>query len=195
MSLLIWIYRNILHPSERLFWNFWWSLISETLGSPLIGQLYGSSRFRIPSSTVISYFIFGESDSVEDLWQLHNSILNHDHIFQCLRVRLWAYRGIRQMQNSLLIMITLVNFGQSYCKEDGNFDTKCMIIYLIFGESDSERGWGDFGHVRDGRQAGAIVENGVQNKLPSIWGPASGIYYHQYEHWNNTIPWTERSLA
>ena len=103
MSLLIWIYRNILHPSERLFWNFWWSLISETLGSPLIGQLYGSSRFRIPSSTVISYFIFGESDSVEDLWQLHNSILNHDHIFQCLRVRFRAFQGFRQMQNSLII--------------------------------------------------------------------------------------------
>ena len=82
------------------------------------------------------------------------------------------------------IHLSFVNFGEKYCKEDGNFDTKCritMIIYFIFGESDSERGWGDFGHVRDGRQAGAIVENGVENKLPPIWGPASGIYYHQYE--------------
>ena len=55
------------------------------------------------------------------------------------------------------------------------------ITYFIFGESDSEVG--DFRHVCDGRQAGAIVENGVQNKLPSIWGRASGIYYHQYEQY------------
>ena len=92
------------------------------------------------------------------------------------------------MQNSLLIMITLVNFGQSYCKEDGNFDTKCMIIYLIFGESDSERGRGTLDTCVTGARP-----------RPS-WKTGSRINYHQsgdelleyiITNMNNILPCTE----
>ena len=93
------------------------------------------------------------------------------------------------MQNSLLIRITLVNFGESYCKEDGNFDTKCritMILYFIFRESDSERGWGTLDTCVTGDRPG-----------PS-WKTGSRINYHQSGHelleyiitnnMSNTIP-------
>ena len=96
--------------------------------------------------------------------EAQNTILNRGHIFHFYRVR---FRGLI-LDHNLIFHFWRVRFSTT-------------ITYFIFGESDSEDG--DFRHVCDGRQAGAIVENGVQNKLPSIWGRASGIYYHQYEQY------------